>query len=204
MIRVNWILCLATVSIGGLFSASAATVGAVAPDFTLLDPSGESHSLSDFAGKVVVLEWTNYGCPFVQNHYDSGNMQALQAAALENGVVWLSVCSSGPGQQGHLSPEGWREAITRKGVKSAAVLLDESGTVGRAYGATVTPHMFVIDEKGILAYNGAIDSIASTRQSDIAKAENYVRAALEALEAGEPVERSKVRPYGCSIKFARR
>jgi len=183
--------------------AQAATVGEKAPAFTLTDISGESRSLADYAGKVVVLEWTNYGCPYVRKFYGSGKMQEFQGMMADKEVVWLSICSSAEGKQGHMSPSEWRATIESKGVKASSVLLDESGKVGRAYGARATPHMFVIDEKGILAYDGAIDSIPSTSVSDIDRADNYVLAAVDSLLEGKPVENSKVRPYGCGIKWAR-
>ncbi|MDQ8188199.1 thioredoxin family protein [Pelagicoccus sp. SDUM812002] len=183
-------------------STSAADVGKSAPQFTLTDIDGQTHRLSDFAGKIVVLEWTNYGCPFVKKHYNSGNMQALQDKAKGEEVVWLSICSSAPGTQGHMSASEWQAATTEKGVKSSAVLIDESGEVGRLYGAKVTPHMFVIDADGTLVYDGAIDSIPSGRVSDIEKADNYVMAALDAVMAGKPVAVSKAKPYGCGIKYA--
>jgi len=182
--------------------AQAAKVGDKAPDFTLTDIHGEKHSLSDFKGKTVVLEWTNYGCPFVQKHYDSGNMQKLQAMMANKEVVWLSICSSREGAQGHMSADRWQKVTEKKGVNSAAVLIDESGKVGRAYGARVTPHMYVIDGDGMIAYNGAIDSIRSTSQADIDRAENYVVAAVEAVLAGKPVETKTSVPYGCGIKYA--
>ncbi|EDY82903.1 Redoxin superfamily [Verrucomicrobiia bacterium DG1235] len=184
-------------------SVSAAKVGAPAPAFTLTDINGETHSLSDFAGKVVVLEWTNYGCPFVKKHYNSGNMQALQKTATGKDVVWLSICSSAEGKQGSMSLSEWKATVKSKGVNASAVLLDVSGAVGRSYGAIATPHMYVIDESGTLVYDGAIDSIASASQSDIAKAENYVMAAIDAVMAGKPVAKAKSKPYGCGIKYAR-
>lgn len=183
--------------------ATAATVGAKAPSFTLTDVNGETHSLSDFEGKVVVLEWTNYGCPFVKKHYNSGNMQQLQETAASRDVVWLTICSSAPGKQGHMSAVDWQKESGKKGVKSEAILIDESGSVGKSYGAVATPHMYVIDEDGVLVYDGAIDSIPSASASDISKAENYVMAAIDATLAGEEVEKSKNKPYGCSIKYAR-
>lgn len=182
--------------------AQAAKVGDKAPDFTLTDIHGETHSLSDFKGKTVVLEWTNYGCPYVQKHYDSGNMQKLQAMMADKDVVWFSICSSREGAQGHMSADRWQKVTEKKGVNSAAVLIDESGEVGRAYGARVTPHMYVIDPEGVLVYNGAIDSIRSTSQADIDRAENYVAAAVEAVLAGRPVETKTSVPYGCGIKYA--
>ncbi|MBC2605847.1 thioredoxin family protein [Pelagicoccus albus] len=183
-------------------SLSAAQVGASAPAFSLVDTQGNEHSLSDFEGKVVVLEWTNFGCPFVKKHYNSGNMQGLQEHATGKDVVWLSICSSAPGKQGNMSSEEWSSALEEKGSKATAVLIDESGEVGRAYGAKATPHMFVIDESGTLVYDGAIDSIASASPSDIEKAENYVKSALASLFAGEPIETAKAKPYGCGIKYA--
>lgn len=184
-------------------AATAADVGEKAPDFTLTDINGEKHSLSDHKGKVVVLEWTNYGCPFVKKYYNSGSMQELQAKAKEKDVVWFSISSSAPGKQGSMSRSEWSKATEEKGVNSTAVLLDEDGKVGQAYGAIVTPHMFVIDEHGELVYDGAIDSIPSTRVADIEKAESYVMNAIEAVQSGKPVEKSKTKPYGCDIKYPR-
>ncbi|MBK1878909.1 thioredoxin family protein [Pelagicoccus mobilis] len=183
--------------------AQAVTVGEKAPGFSLTDVEGKTHSLKDYEGKVVVLEWTNHGCPYVSKFYRSGKMQEFQGIAAGKDVVWLSICSSAEGKQGHMSSSEWRQANARKGVKASAVLLDEMGKVGKAYGARATPHMFVIDDKGVLAYDGAIDSIPSTSPADIDRAENYVLAAVDALLEGRPVEKSKVRPYGCGIKWAR-
>lgn len=172
-----------------------------APDFRLTDINGQEHSLSDFKGKIVVLEWVNHGCPFVQKFYDVGAMQALQREATEKGVIWLSICSSAPGKQGHYSPEEWRKINAEKQGAATAVLLDEDGKVGRLYGARTTPHMFVIDANGILVYQGAIDSIRSTDSDDIPKAKNYVREALADLAAGRPVATPQTQPYGCSVKY---
>ncbi len=196
----------AIAALGLLFFASigsAVSIGEKAPDFTLTDIEGNTHSLSDFAGKVVVLEWTNHGCPFVKKHYGSGNMQALQENAAEKDVVWLTICSSAPGKQGHMSAEDWQKLSNDKGVKSTGTLIDEDGSVGRLYKAKVTPHMYVIDSEGMLVYNGAIDSISSASASDIPKAENYVTAALEAVLAGEAVAKGTSKPYGCSVKYAK-
>lgn len=196
--------CFAAVVSALLFiaTASAATVGKPAPEFSLVDTDGKTHSLSDYKGKVVVLEWTNYGCPYVKRHYNSGNMQGLQEANTGKDVVWLSICSSPPGTQGHMSVADWKSAIESKGVKSTSVLIDESTEVARLYDAIVTPHMFVIDSSGILVYDGAIDNQASVR-GDVADAENYVTAAVNAVLAGKPIEKSKVKPYGCGIKYPR-
>lgn len=182
---------------------AAVSVGKAAPEFTLLDPDGNPHSLSDYEGNVVVLEWVNHGCPFVRKHYDSGNMQKLQTDFTGKDVVWLTICSSAPGQQGHQTGGGWKKAIAAKGMASTELLIDESGSVGRMYGAKTTPHMYVIGPDGILAYMGAIDSIRSTRQSDIAKADNYVAKAVESVLAGEEVATPVTNPYGCNVKYRR-
>jgi len=186
------------------FSAYAAKVGEKAPDFTLEDISGQEHSLSDFSGKIVVLEWVNHGCPYVKKHYRSGGMQSVQSDMADKEVVWLSICSSAPGKQGYMSNSEWVATIESKGMKSAAVLVDADGKVGRLLGARATPHMFVIDEEGALAYNGAIDSIRSANSADVDRAENYVVSAVEALIKGEPVAKRSTKPYGCSVKYARR
>jgi len=173
-----------------------------APAFTLTDAHGNEHSLSDYEGKIVVLEWVNHGCPFVVKFYRNGNMQALQAEMAEKGVVWLSICSSGPGKQGWMTPEDQAKTIEEKEIKAHAVLIDEDGTVGRAYGAATTPHMFVIDGEGAIRYRGAIDSIRSTNPDDIPRADNYVKAAVEALLAGEEVDPKETRAYGCTVHYA--
>jgi len=180
---------------------AAVSIGKPAPDFTLLDSAGESQSLAQFAGKKVILEWTNHDCPFVQKHYDSQNMQSLQARYTEQGVVWLSIISSAEGKQGYVSAEKANELTVSRGAKPTHVLFDASGDVGRAYGAKTTPHMYIIDEQGVLKYDGAIDSISSSNPADIEKAENYVDSAMAALANDEPIEKTKTRPYGCSIKY---
>ncbi len=177
-------------------------VGQPAPDFTLTDTQGKTHALSSFKGKVVVLEWINHGCPFVVKHYDSGNMQKTQRAAAADGVVWLSICSSAPGKQGHLSAADWNKTNGAKGAAPAAVLLDEAGVVGRLYHATNTPQLFVIDAAGVIVYSGAIDSIPSAKADDVPKATNYILAALADLKAGRPVATPVTKPYGCSVKYA--
>ncbi|MCH6258238.1 thioredoxin family protein [Puniceicoccaceae bacterium K14] len=181
-------------------AAQAAKIGETAPDFKLLDIKGKEVSLGDFPDQVVVLEWVNYGCPFVKKFYNEGHMQAMQEAAKEKGVVWLSICSSAPGNQGHMTADEWVDAAKGKGV-NANVLIDEKGEVGKLYGAVTTPHMFVIDEKGVLAYNGAIDSVKSTKTADIATAKNYVVAAYESVLDGGSVESAITKPYGCSVKY---
>lgn len=180
----------------------AAQVGQPAPAFTLTDTQGKSHNLADFKGKTVVLEWINHECPFVVKHYSGGAMQALQKDATGKGVVWLSVCSSAPGKQGHMSPEAWNKATADKGAAPTAVLLDEDGKVGKAYQAKTTPHMFVINPEGVLVYAGAIDSIKSTKAEDVPKATNHVKAALDEVLAGKPVTTASTEAYGCSVKYA--
>jgi peroxiredoxin len=184
-----------------LSAFAAVEPGEVAPDFTLTDSKGTSHKLSDFRGKLVVLEWLNHECPFVKKHYSGGNMQKLQQEYTAKGVVWLSIISSAPGKQGHRTgPQA--EADTKdKNAAPTAVLLDPSGEVGKKYDAKTTPEMFVLDKEGKILYAGAIDSIKSTDSADIAKAENHVRAALDAALAGQPVPTPKTTPYGCSVKY---
>jgi len=184
------------------FSLNAAVeTGASAPEFTLTDTTGAEHSLSDFKGKYVVLEWTNYGCPFVVKYYQEGHMQALQEKMSGQGVVWLIINSGAPGKQGHVTPEQGQQQIADKGIKATAMLLDTDGKVGRAFDARVTPHMYLIDPDGKLVYQGAIDSIRSTKVKDIDKAENYVLAAYQAHKGGKPVENPVTKPYGCGIKY---
>jgi len=179
----------------------AAVVGQAAPSFTLPDTHGAQRALADFRGKIVVLEWLNHDCPFVRKHYDSGNMQRLQAKHTARGVVWLSIVSSAPGKQGWVSAEQGNELSARKGAKATAVLLDPEGTVGRLYGAKTTPHMFVIDAAGTVVYAGAIDDRPSTDPDDVAGARNHVDAALDDLAAGRPVSVATTNPYGCSVKY---
>lgn len=178
-----------------------AEIGKPAPSFTLPTCQSKSVSLSDFKGKVVVLEWTNYSCPFVVKHYGSGNMQKLQADAAAKGVVWLSICSSAPGKQGHAAPADAVKACTERNSAATAYLIDESGATGRAYDAKRTPEMYVINADGILVYHGAIDDKKSADPADIAKAKNFVIAAIDETLAGKPVSTPKTEAYGCSIKY---
>ncbi|MEH6808429.1 MAG: redoxin family protein [Hyphomonas oceanitis] len=177
--------------------------GEPAPAFIGLDSEGQSVSLADFAGKTVVLEWTNDGCPFVQKHYSTppSNMQTLQTEAAADDVVWLSVISSAPGKQGHVSGNEANALTSSRSAAPAHVILDPSGDIGRLYGAKTTPHMFVIKADGTLAYEGAIDSKPSARVDDIDTATNYVRAALTSVAADEPVTVASSKPYGCSVKY---
>ncbi|MFM2045485.1 MAG: hypothetical protein RLY86_4061 [Pseudomonadota bacterium] len=185
------------------FAAAAGTVGAPAPAFTGTDMAGKSVSLADFQGKVVVLEWTNTGCPFVRKHYDGGNMQALQAEFAGKGVVWLSVISSAEGQQGYMNAADAQAHYAKEKWAGTHMLLDPQGTIGRAFDAKVTPHMYVIGADGTLLYNGAIDSIRSTRVDDVPKAEPWFRNAVAAVLEGRPVENATNAAYGCTIKYAK-
>lgn len=186
-------------------ASPASKAGVAAPTFTGTNSNGETVSLSDFAGKTVVLEWTNDGCPFVQKHYAEPhlNMQSLQADAADSdgNVVWLSVVSSAPGKQGHVDGAAANALTTSRGAAPAHVLLDETGEIGRLYDAKTTPHMFVITADGTIAYEGAIDSKASAKVADIPDATNYVSAALNSVAKGEPVETASTKPYGCSVKY---
>ena len=177
------------------------SVGAAAPDFTLPASSGKTHSLSDFRGKTVVLEWTNPGCPFVVKHYKSGNMQALQKWATEKGVIWLTVDSSAPGKQGYLDAVTGEAARKEGKWSSTALLLDPDGTVGKLYAAKTTPHLYVVDPAGKLAYMGGIDDNPSPDPATIKESKNYVKAALEDLLAGRAVSVPTSKPYGCGVKY---
>lgn len=180
---------------------AAATVGQPAPAFTAVDSNGKTHNLADFRGKTVVLEWTNPDCPFVKKFYESGEMQKLQRDAKAGGAVWLTVNSGAAGKQGHMTGPEANAKMKQNSFGSTAYLLDADGTIGRAYGARTTPHMFVIDPKGMLVFAGGIDSIPSADPADIAKADNYVRLALADVKAGRAVATSTSRPYGCSVKY---
>ncbi len=210
MVGFDWKLLSSSVVVALLFlagiaapgtSAADVIIGKPAPDFTAVDSAGRAHRLSDYRGKRVILEWTNHDCPFVRKHYRSGNMQKTQKSAQADGVVWLSVVSSAPGLEGHVSGDE-ADALTKsRNAYPAAVLLDPAGKLGRLYRARVTPHMYIIDTDGTLAYKGAIDSIASGDTADIPDATNYVLQAMAQLKAGEPVKEATTRPYGCTVKY---
>jgi hypothetical protein len=180
---------------------SAAKVGEPAPNFTAPDISGKTIRLGDYSGKTIVLEWTNNGCPFVGKHYDSGNMQSLQQKYATTGVVWLTIASSAPGEEGYVTPAEAKADLARWRAAPSNFLLDPDGVVGHLYDARATPHMVVIDRAGRIAYMGAIDDKPSTRVADVKTAHNYVAAALDALAAGQPVAVASTRAYGCSIKY---
>jgi hypothetical protein len=179
----------------------APAVGKVAPEFKAVDTNGKTHALSQYRGKWVVLEWLNHQCPYVRKHYDNKVMQALQKKYVDKGVVWLSVVSSAPGNQGHFSNEKANELTKEKGASPSAVLIDESGTVGRMYDARTTPHMFVVNPQGMLVYMGGIDDKPSARASDLQGARPHVDMALQEAMAGKPVSVPTSQPYGCNVKY---
>ncbi|QBY03552.1 redoxin domain-containing protein [Thalassotalea sp. HSM 43] len=180
---------------------AAAKVDTPAPDFSLVNTKGEQVNLSDYKGKYVILEWTNHLCPYVQKHYDSDNMQTLQRKYTGQDVVWLSIISSAEGKQGYVTPSEADELTTSRNAAPSQVLFDESGDVGKLYGAKTTPHMYIITPDGMLRYAGAIDSIKSAKQADIGKAENYLDVGMQSLMAGQSVAKKVTPPYGCSVKY---
>lgn len=179
----------------------AVEIGQKAPDFTLKDWDGKDVSLSSFAGKNVILEWTNDKCPYVVKHYDTGNMQKLQEKYTGEGAVWLTVNSSATGKQGHVSAADAKQIMDEKKGKQTTYVFDTDGTVGRLYDAKTTPHMYVIDGAGTLVYAGAIDSDDSFKPETVEGATNYVAAAMDALAANKPVEVASTKPYGCGVKY---
>ena len=185
-----------------VWAAAVAKVGEAAPGFTTTATTNKGVSLADQRGKIVILEWTNHDCPYVRKHYESGNMQTLQKEITGQGVIWLTLISSSPGTQGYVTPKQADELTSTRKANPTAVLLDPTGVVGRAYGATNTPHMYVIDKSGLLVYAGAIDDRPTTRPSDVPVAHNYIRAALDDMAAGRPVQTPVTRAYGCTVKYA--
>lgn len=201
---MNRSLLAALLSLSLLPSAAwalQAKVGKAAPDFTLSDADGKDVSLSSFKGKTVALEWTNRECPYVKKHYGAGNMQRLQKDYTGKGVVWLTINSGAPGKQGHVDGAGAKKVVAADGAAPTKYLLDPTGRVGKLYGAKTTPHMYVVDAKGVLRYAGAIDSIPSADPDDIKTAKNYASSALDAVLAGNDVEEPSTRPYGCGVKY---
>ena len=184
-----------------LSAQAAPSVGQAAPDFTLQDASGKTVKLSDYRGKHVVLEWTNPGCPYVRKHYNSGNMPATQKEAVDKGVVWLSINSTETSSYEYMEPAKLVAWQKERKSQPTAVLLDEEGTTGKAYGARTTPHMYIVNPQGQLIYAGGIDSIASSDPQDIKKAVNYERQGQGEALAGKPITSAVTRPYGCSIKY---
>src|SRR5205814_5521151 len=184
-----------------LYAAESPAVGSAAPDFSVPDVNGETHSLSAYKGKYVVLEWFNPECPFVKKHYGSGNMQKLQEEYTGKGVVWLTIDSSAPGTEGNLTPEQAQKKMAEWKTRQTALLLDPEGKAGRAYGAKNTPDMIIINPEGKIVYEGAIDSKATPYPSDIPNSTNYVKIALDESMAGKPVSTSSTKPSGCSVKY---
>ena len=183
--------------------AASPDVGKPAPLFTAVDSNGKSWSLAELKGKVVVIETTNHDCPYVRKHYTAKNMQTQQREAAAKGVVWLTSASSATGEEGYVTAPQANELTKKRDAAPAAVLLDPQSRIARAYGATVTPHMYIIDANGILVYKGGIDSIPSSDVADIPKAKQYVRVALGEVLAGKPVTDSSTRAYGCTLKYPR-
>jgi peroxiredoxin len=188
----------------GIFDSAAGAapqIGQEAPDFTAVDSRGNPIHLREYRGKIVVLEWTNADCPYTHKHYSSGNMQSVQALAQKNDMVWLSVISSAPGKQGYVNGAAADALTVSRHAVPTAVLMDPTGSVARLYYAKTTPHMFVIDKDGTLRYMGGIDSLATTDEADIARAEPYLKEAMLAVAAGNPAPHPVTKPYGCSIKY---
>ena len=192
---------LSIIFLSSLVFAQQAKLNESAPEFKLTGSNGSEHSLSDFKGKIVVLEWINYDCPFVKKHYDSKNMQSLQEKYTKEGIIWLAICSSNKGKQGNFSVEEINKRTNERGAKFTAYLIDENGKVGKMYGAKTTPHMYIIGKSGMLVYAGGIDDIASTDVDDIQDAKNYVASALDELLTGKEVSVQSSAPYGCSVKY---
>jgi peroxiredoxin len=184
-----------------IYAADVPPVGSAAPDFSLTDSNGQAHSLSQYKGKYVVLEWFNPECPFVKKHYGSANMQKLQQEYTGKGVVWLTIDSNAPGTEGNLTPDQAQKVMASWKTHQTALLLDSESKVARSYGARNTPDMIVINPEGKIVYEGAIDSKATPNPSDIPSSTNYVKAALDESLAGKPVSTSTTRPYGCSVKY---
>ena len=201
LMKLTQTMLLSLLAAISLTTHAAVNVGQAAPDFTGVDSNGKQHSLSQYKGKTVVLEWTNHDCPYVKKHYNSGNMQALQKDATANGVVWLSIISSRPGKQGHVSGKQANELTASRNASPTAVILDESSEIGLLYGAKTTPHMYIVDKSGQLVYMGGIDNMPSKDEDDISKSKNYVRTALDEMAAGHAIKESITRPYGCSVKY---
>ncbi len=183
------------------FPVFALEIGKLAPAFSLPSASGKTISSTQYKDKVVVLEWLNHGCPFVRKHYDTNNMQALQKKYKSQNVVWLSIISSAPGKQGHVKAKDALAEAKKYNSEASEILIDEDGTLGRAFEAKVTPHMYVIGKDGRIFYQGAIDSIASTDKEDVAKAENYVSQALDATINNEKIKIASTKAYGCGVKY---
>jgi peroxiredoxin len=196
-------LLIATL-LGALTSlaGATATVGQPAPAFTVKDTSGKPVSLADFKGRTVVLEWVNPGCPYVQKHYSSANMQGTQRDAATKGAVWLSVNSTAQDHGDYKPPAAMAQWMQQQKAAATATLMDSDGKAGRAYGARTTPHLYIVDGSGTLVYAGAIDNKPSANPADVAGATNHVKVALAELQAGKAISQPTTRPYGCSVKYS--
>src|SRR5438045_2862144 len=192
---------LAAFVVRSICASDVPPVGSGAPEFSLPDASGKTHSLSQYKGKYVVLEWFNPECPFVKKHYGSDNMQKLQQEYTGKGVVWLTIDSNAPGTEGNLTAEQAQKVMASWKTHQTALLLDPESKVARSYGAKNTPDMIVISPEGKIVYEGAIDSKATPNPADIPNSTNYVKAALDESLAGKPVSTSQTKPYGCSVKY---
>jgi peroxiredoxin len=201
MKRKILLITLSALVSAGLYAGDVPPVGTAAPTFSLPDAAGKTHSLSDYKGKYVVLEWFNPECPFVKKHYGSDNMQKLQRDYTAKGVVWLTIDSNAPGTEGNLTPEAAQKVMASWKTKQTALLLDPESDVAKLYGAKNTPDMIVISPEGKIVYEGAIDSKASPNPNDIPTSTNYVKAALDEALAGKPVSNPTTKPYGCSVKY---
>jgi len=195
-----WIVL--AVSVALVVPAWAARVGEKAPDFTATDSNGVQHTLSQYAGKYVVLEWHNNGCPYVRKQYNSGNMQKLQKQWTSRGVIWLTVISSAPGKQGYVTASEENDYLKQMNAAPTAAILDPTGKLGHLYDAKTSPHMFIIDPSGTLIYDGAIDDQPTPDPASVNGATNFVSQALTEAMAGKPVGVQTSRPYGCSVKYA--
>lgn len=196
-------LSLATMSALALSAPAFAkvTTGELAPDFTAVDSNGVTHNLSDFKGKTVVLEWTNHECPYVRKHYSTDNMQGTQRVADNQDIVWLSIVSSAPGNQGYVTGEQANEQTALRSAAPDAVLLDPAGDLGRLYTAQTTPHMYIVNPEGTLIYQGAIDDNVSSNPATVNGATNYVKTAMAEIDSGQALSISETRSYGCSVKY---
>ena len=202
MMMIKSVLAASVFAFAAGAVCAAATIGQPAPPFTAVDASGKTVSLADFKGKHVVLEWVNPGCPFVQKHYNSANMQGTQKEATAKGVVWLAINSTATDAGDYMAPAAMAQWMQSQKAAASATLMDADGKVGKAYGARTTPHMYIVAPDGKLVYAGGIDNKPTANPADIATATNHVKVALAEALAGKPVSSASTRPYGCSIKYA--
>ncbi|MFO1251393.1 MAG: redoxin domain-containing protein [Inhella sp.] len=200
MLKRSFLLTALLAAVAGV--QAQVQVGKSAPALQVKDAQGETVSLADFKGKTVVLEWVNPGCPFVRKHYGAQNMQGTQKAALAQGAVWLSISSTAPSSGDYKKPAELSAWLQGQGATPSALLMDDEGTAGKAWGAKTTPHMYIVNPAGVLVYAGAIDSIPSANPADIPKATNFVTQALGELKAGQPISKPATTPYGCSVKYS--